>query len=322
MVGTPALLADDFFWMLGSLCQLRRVPYKPALLNAARASRIAIASLLCCVLLPSCGKQPEPEPHPLPPDAFLPFEQAQAIGIRCVEAKVRLDAPVTPENSSPQEFTPGVVLHVPKCIYPQIDYAKVKEPIKAKSLEMTFVFPDMTMASEMQGEVEKFLLMQQGKYVPQKDRFPVFVIWMWHVKPDSDSFVPGSKQPDYEFEPRPPRMELNQHCYQFVDGHCVQEMVRIPSRIKGIDAIISAEWAKAHPEALRHDFPKRRSYLAKPESPYELLMDCGAINCQAHLYSKRWHFQLRMVFAAEGVEHADELFRAIDRMLGQWSRPQ
>lgn len=289
-----------------------------ALRSGCRALRLASLTFLLSVST-SVSAQRE---NPLPPEAFLPAPQAAAFAKSCLASKAKVDQLATPENSFRQEFAPGVVLRVPKCIYPAIDYAKAVEPIKAKTVRMVFRFPDMTIEYETQGTVETFLQKQKGEYVQQKDSFPVFVIWLWHVKPDADFFVPGSKQPAFEIEPRPPRIELNRHCYKLAKGRCVDEMVRIPSGLAGMDAAVARAWLKKHPEARKHDFRKGGYYLAKPDSPYELVMDCGAIHCQARLYSKTRHFQLRLQFPSEGVEHADELFKAIDRMLGRWSSSQ
>jgi hypothetical protein len=187
---------------------------------------------------------------------------------------------------------------------------------------MTFWYPDMTVSDSPAGTVETILQKERNRYVQQKDRFRVYVIRMWHVPPDSDNFVPGSKQPGFLFEPRPPRMELNSHCLQIVQGHCNNEMRRVSSGLDGIVALHAEDWIKKHPEAAAHRVENVSTYIAKPEAPYELLMDCSGlkgVHCQAHVYSKKQHFQYRMLFPSEAVEHTDALLKSIDKMLAQWA---
>jgi hypothetical protein len=230
---------------------------------------------------------------------------------------VRLDTPVTPENSYLQDFGHGVVLRLPKILYPSLDFPSLNQPVKAAAIAMTFLYPDMTQ-SGWQSATGILLEKERGTYVPQKDRFPVNIIWMFYTPPDSDNFVPGSKQPSFRFEPRPPRIELNRHCLRIKEGQCDSPMRRIPSGIDGIDAQVSEKWAKAHPEARRRSPADGGTYVAKPDSPYELLMDCGALECRAHVYSKKHHFQYRMLFPSEAVSHTDALIGSIDKMIGGW----
>jgi hypothetical protein len=229
----------------------------------------------------------------------------------------RIDATPTAQNSYLQEFAPGVIFRVPRILYPTLDYAKLKQPVKAERIGMTFFYPDMTLTDLWSPEVEKRTDMT---YRRPLNRFWVKILWMYYVPPDSDSFGPGSEQPLRSGpDPRPPRIELNRHCYEMVQGHCNFPMRRIPSGLVGIDAEVSDDWAKTHPEILQHHPENGGVYLAKPESPYELFMDCQSLHCQAYVYSKKHHLQYRMLFPPEGVARTDELIKKIDKMLDQWA---
>jgi hypothetical protein len=105
-----------------------------------------------------------------------------------------------------------------------------------------------------------------------------------------------------------------------VDGHCDIEMVRIPSRVNlgGIDPLISKNWLNNHPEKAIKNPEEGGVFVAKPESPYELWMNCG-LNCDANVYSKKHHLQYRMVFPGQAVVQTDVLIKKIDRLLDAWS---
>jgi hypothetical protein len=244
--------------------------------------------------------------------------------------KERIDAPVTHANSvlvsfeeSPTEH--GPTLRMPKMLFSaSVIPNDPKQPIRTDTVEMTFFYPDMTLTNLWAPEIPRQpYRIYNPNYNPQTDRFWVHMLWMFYSPPDADTFVLGSEQPrHWGPDPRPPRIELNRHCYRFVNGHCNFPMRRVPSGIKGIIALHAEDWIETHPEAAIHHPEKGGVYVESMNSPYELVMDCDAftsLRCLAFVYSKKYHFQYRMEFPPEAVGRTDELIRKIDTMLGQWS---
>jgi hypothetical protein len=114
---------------------------------------------------------------------------------------------------------------------------------------------------------------------------------------------------------------MNQHCFG-ANSDCKVPMRRVSSGIKGIVALKAEDWLETHPEAAIHHPEKGGNYIEKPNSPYELFMDCDAftsLRCLAFVYSKKYHFQYRMEFPPEAVGRTDDLIRKIDTMLDQWT---
>lgn len=225
----------------------------------------------------------------------------------------RIDAAVTPANSVLFDFGYGEVVRVPKILISPSSIPKdPKEPIRAKAISMTFWYPDMTLTgwvSLMDIIFEK----KRGVYVSQKDRFRVNIVYLFYSPGDLRNLPPGQGE---LMEPGPEQIDRN-----LANGHKDLESRRFPSGLAGIDATVSERWAKAHPNLPKHDPTKGGDYVAKRGSPYELWMDCdgeAGVECVAHVYSKKYRFQYRMIFAPEAVQHTDELIRAIDKMIGRW----
>jgi hypothetical protein len=229
---------------------------------------------------------------------------------------LRLDAPPTRENSFPFDFGNGVVMQVPRILLSSSSTSKdPNQPIKREALSMVFWYPDMTPTNWV-SQMDTILDKSRGTYLSQKNRFRVRIIWMWYTPPDSDNFAPGSQQPSFRFEPRPPRIEMNRACCG------APQLRRVSAGIPGLDRLIAEKTALENPAAAKRDPSSPGDYVAKPASPYELSMRCdGAergVQCMAHVYSKKHHLQYRMVFTPEPVERTDELIRAIDKMIDRW----
>jgi hypothetical protein len=84
----------------------------------------SIVFLVLAAALVACGQAADKPAEPAA-NTLVPAAQAMVFYRTCIESKVRLDAPATPDNSYLQEFAPGVILHVPKCLEPNLDFAKL-----------------------------------------------------------------------------------------------------------------------------------------------------------------------------------------------------
>jgi hypothetical protein len=246
--------------------------------------------------------------------ASIETERAQAEARLQSISHIRLDAPLTQDNSVPLAFEDGPTLRVPKILFDPESLSKdPKQVFQTRALSLTFWYPDMTVTSLQSPSIP-----HKGTpgYVPQTDRFWVWVNYMWYVRPDSDSLVPGSTQPDFKFAPRPPRIAINLWCSASKNGRC-DEMTRLDSGIVGIDRAVSTRWIVQNPGA---EPPTKNGavYVARSESPYELYMSCSGLDCDATVYSKSHHFEYRMYFPSEAAGRTDALIRIIDKMLDAW----
>jgi hypothetical protein len=271
------------------------------------------ALLLASILLAACQPTNLAQAR-----AELAKEKASAHARFEAISKIRLDTPATTDNSVLFTFEDGPTMRVPKILFsPEFLTEVGSRTIQARALAFEFWYPDMTLSDQSRISVE----VNRGHPPEHLDTRPwVRILYMYYVPPDSDSFVPGSEQPPFKFNPRPPRMALNLWCLKLVDGHCDIEMVRIPSRVNlgGIDPLISKNWLNNHPEKAIKNPEEGGVFVAKPESPYELWMNCG-LNCDANVYSKKHHLQYRMVFPGQAVVQTDVLIKKIDRLLDAWS---
>jgi hypothetical protein len=267
--------------------------------------------------------------------ALMGALNAQAAPAQAADSKVapaRLDAPLTSANSYLQDFGYGVILRLPRSLEPTLDFDHINQPVKAEAIAMTFLFPDMVQ-TEWASPMEIIFEQQRGIHrPPQKDRFPVNIVWMFYTPPESDNFSSGP-QPPFRFEPRPPRILLNLGSR---DPKPPLKPTFVNSKYAGIrEARFQVDKAEAERYKIYHDkqieLAKKNgwdlskgnspAYVEKPGSSYELYMACSS-ECLAHVYSKRSHFQYRMNFAPEAVAHTDELIRAINTMIDQWVVPQ
>lgn len=297
--------------------ELRPLVIRPRVLLAGlMRARNFFLVLIAGVALSACGRDAVPvdgQPRV--------FDERTAFEARIQElAKHPLDAPLTKDNSVLFAFEGGPTLRVPKVLFDPASIPKeLNEPIKALALTTTFWYPDLTLTDLRSSSIPS---KADPNYVPQTSRFWVWIMYMWHVPPDSDSFVPGSRQPEFRLALRPPRIEMNRACFPLVNGHCGLGMRRIPSGgIPEIDALVAEGWVAMHPDALVHHPENGGVYVSKLGAPYELFMDCTAfssLQCNAYVYSKKHHLEYRMQFPPEAVGMTDALIRTIDRMLDGW----
>ncbi|NGY03346.1 hypothetical protein [Solimonas terrae] len=261
---------------------------------------------------------------------LLLFAASAAYGQAAPSAKiqdishVRLDAHPTPENSVLFTFgNGGPTMRLPRVIFPlTVIPNDPQKAIKAEQLEFSFWYPDMT-PSDWKGTMTKFFEQQDGKYVPEKDRFRVHVFPMFYANPEWDDLSPERSPNGPAPEPRPARVEINRYvrCSSSADKKCVDEMERFDSGIDGLDALLSRDWAEKNPnlaeEDLRH--PDKNVYFANKRFPDELFMSCMSIECDAFVYNSQYQLQYRVYFSSESVSHTGDLVRAIDKMIALWS---
>ena len=234
------------------------------------------------------------------------------------KALSRIDAPLTADNSVLFDFGYGKIARVPKILFsPEHIPANPKTPIKARAMGMTFLFPDMTMHGGT-SDMDKIFLKSRNEYVPQVDQFVVRIVWLSYAPTDTTGLPPGLPPIDIG----PAEVERARNCRASYPEPCSMQMQRLESGIANIDKQGNRKWLAAHPEAAREPLSEGGSFVSKPDSPYELSMDCQSVKgvqCVAHVRSRRHQFQYRAIFPPEAVFHSNELFLAIEKLLAAWT---
>jgi hypothetical protein len=230
----------------------------------------------------------------------------------------RFDAPITPANSVLFDFGYGKIMRLPKLLFnPSLIPKDPRTPMHAQAIGMIFSYPDMT-PSGWVSAMDNIFLKLGNKYVMHKDRFSVNVTLLYYSPDDR----PGLPDGPYMIEPRPAQIVTNISCISSRDPACKTGFTAIPSKMTGIDPIVSTEYLTEHPESKIYDpeIPKGSSYIAKPKSSYDLYMSCHrpGSECLAHVFSKKHQFQYRMIFPSEAVSHTHDLIMSIEKMLDQW----
>lgn len=223
-------------------------------------------------------------------------------------------APIAVDTSVRRvELYPGIFLKVPKKIWGLSEDSV--NSIKADYIYMVLQYPDMTPGWDP-STPEKDFQKQDGKYKPQPDRF--------HFAVDSLFYSPGNPGDQEDFvgpDPRPIRIEYNLHCKLIgPNNKCMSEMQRVPSGVAGIDALISRDWLKKHPDD-KNVPSEGGSYVAKQNATYELWMACDdftGIDCKAYVFIKKNHLQYKVLFPPEAVYHVDDLIQKYNKTLESW----
>ena len=234
------------------------------------------------------------------------------------KALPRIDAPLTAENSVLFDFGYGKIARVPKILFsPELIPANPKMPIKAPTIWMTFLFPDMTMHGGT-SDMDKIFLKSRNQYVPQVDHFVVRILWLGYAPTNTAGLPPGTPPTG----PSPAEVERNRNCQASYAEPCTMQMQRLESGIANIDKQVDSKRFAAHPELARKPLSEGGSFISKPDSPYELSMSCHSVKgvqCIAFVYSRRHQFQYRAIFPPEALPHSNELFLAIEKLLAAWT---
>lgn len=234
------------------------------------------------------------------------------------------------------EFRGGHILNVPVVLSFGLTQEDLAKPIQSPAFRFSFWYPDMTPAhpkSDMDTIFEK----GRNAYVLQKDRFPVRVSMMFYSEGELGN-LPWERRMEMPFlYARPPRQFAN--IAQQFDGKPPLKFKLMPTNYAGLLEAVRVMSKDEEQEAV--DYKKRiiesdkkwkiqrnwnaktTIYVAPNSSSYELLMRCDipeGMTCDAEVYSKTNHFQYRLKFPVEALEHTDEMIRSLDRMTEVWAR--
>jgi hypothetical protein len=258
------------------------------------------------------------------------------------QESVRYNAPVTRANSVLFDFGYGAILRVPKALLPAAVIPKdPNKAIEAQTLSMVFQFPDMTPAV-WEGQMHRVFDEQAGnRHVPQPDRFPVFVQYMFYSPGDMGIIKSWEHSMIALPEWRPPSQL--QHSEIIVGlglngapppvdwDHALSIKPKIAdSKYEGLRDVLFPIDQAYHDRAAKYwkersmdsdKMDRQPPFIERENDPYELYMICDqpdSFKCEAHVYDKNSHFQYRMMFPVEAVAHTDQLIRTINKMIDGW----
>ena len=229
---------------------------------------------------------------------------------------------MTPENSFLQDFGNGGILRIPKIVYPNAVFDHPEKPVQGEIASLTLQFPDMTL-TDWKSHMDIIFEKQRGSYVPQKDRFPVYISALFY-SPGNMGLMPTGQRTVWSLRPALAlKNSTSGKKLTFTDskyiGLSVPQVEETPAEKADREKRIEKQ-AEERKKNGWHE-SNRVTYVEKPGSPYELFMDCddpSSLKCDAYVYSKSSQFQYRMNFPPEAVAHTDALIRAINKMIDQW----
>jgi hypothetical protein len=173
--------------------------------------------------------------------------------------------------------------------------------------------------------------------VPKPDHFPVYIKWIFHSHQvvGSDAEENGSRGLDWrpltylKFLEVSVRNNGREHDFR---GLPDAKITLIDSKYKGLREVKEPVTDKAYVERAEKDWrangwkgEEGAYYVEGIGSPYELYMDCQApssLKCTAYVYIRSNHFQYQMIFPPNQVDHADQLIRTVNKMIGGWIQNQ
>jgi len=131
-----------------------------------------------------------------------------------------------------------------------------------------------------------------------KEEFPVYVGRLWY-EPETLEEMP------YKSVPRPQQMLSGRGGGLHV----------FPSNYNGLDA-----FAFVDPSELSAS-QKLGSYIESADVPYDIMIDCTSVVCDAEIHSERSAMRYRLMIPAEGIGKFYDVIKATDEMVVSWSRP-
>ena len=253
-------------------------------------------------------------------------------------AGTRIDIPVTPSNSVKVNFGGGTILRVPKVLLPEDALPEGGlQSISIDKISFSFQYPDMV-RSNYEGPMGEVVVKDDGHWgwsLPKVGRFPVNIVHLFHSVEDVSSVEAKNATRGIDWRPidrlhfveNAVRDDGREHDFR---GLPDAKIALVDSKYKGLREIkvpiTDREYYERSRQAWRDsgwNGVEGAQYVARIGSPYELYMICEApssIKCEADVFLKSNHFQYKMIFPPDEVAHADELIRAINKMIEGWGK--
>jgi hypothetical protein len=175
-------------------------------------------------------------------------------------ADIRLDAPVTTENSCPITLRFAARLRVPKILLWLDGRPCPAQAIEVKETVFVFAFPAMTPAI-WQSDLNRMIDRDQGAYKVNPDRFSVRIasLFLWPEKQKPWNRITPFPKPDW--------MVRNQFCGLDNPNHlpCEQLMLRYSTRIPGLIGVRNKRYARAHPNIRNPEIDEPAVYTSPPQ---------------------------------------------------------
>jgi hypothetical protein len=237
-----------------------------------------------------------------------------------LSAPIRLDRPLTASESCVVAMGTGPHLQVPKTLFPQGYCDSVKQPVPVQTLSMAFWFPDMKQ-TDWPGEMDIFLAKQRGDWVPQTDRFRVWINFLFYP-----AQVKNATYEDWEM-PERQVWQMIERARHNPDPDAYKEPIISSSTVDGLREIKFGPEIPQSPEYVMKAKKNgwyigpdlARSYVESPGSPYSLLMHCdGGFVCIGSLQITSNKLQYRFYIPIESLPHTKEVIIIIDRMIQKW----
>ncbi|SOE06266.1 hypothetical protein SAMN05518800_6903 [Variovorax sp. YR752] len=222
---------------------------------------------------------------------------------------LRLDAPVTPENSVPVKFAEGVVLRVPRFLMER--WPRPKSPtdvIEAKMLSFPIWYPDMTLASCFGTQCGPRLPTDLND--PNYESDKRFKIMIFPMQYSSDEREHRDSRPSDILENK---------------KNGGDDPTATPSGFKNLNQLdYRAANLKRHPDWKNYKpaVPSEGGlYVNSTEKEGDFLMSCDSHTCDADTYDKTHHFQMRLLLlrTTPGViSQTNNFVHALNQMIRQW----
>ncbi|WP_211475124.1 hypothetical protein [Collimonas humicola] len=176
--------------------------------------------------------------------------------------------------------------------------ARLDPPNWVNGLAFTLSYPDMQPTS-WPGQMTLWKQKEAGVSTMYQNRFPVYVMKFRYEPFELKDMGPRAF-------PRPKQMQWGFSA----------NTERSPSRFNGLDILTSP----SNKSEIRFA-PSTESafYVSSKDIPYDVLIRCGSYDCDAEVYSERTRFRYGLRFPQEGIAHAYDLIRTLDKLIVSWA---